>query len=73
MPELHEDFNQSRHLPLNIALVTPKQFQKMTKVIADWERSSSGHGMVHNFVDEGDENERSLSEARVSEFIDGGD
>ena len=45
----------------------------MTKVIADWERSSSGHGMVHNFVDEGDETERSLSEARVSEFIDGGD
>ena len=37
----------------------------MVKVIADWERSSSGCGMVNNLVDEGDKNERSLSEARI--------
>ena len=42
----------------------------MVKVIADWERSGSGCGMVNNLVNEGDENERSLSEARVYEFID---
>ena len=29
--------------------------------------------MVNNLVDEGDENERSLSETRVYEFIDGDD
>ena len=28
LPELHEDFNQSRPLPLNIAPITPEQFQK---------------------------------------------
>ena len=28
LPELHEDFNQSRPLPLNISLITPEQFQK---------------------------------------------
>ena len=43
----------------------------MVKVIVDWERSGSGHGMVNNLVDEGDENERSLLEARVYDFIDG--
>ena len=78
---MHEDFNRSRPLPLNVAPITPEQFQKklsdnqykMVKVIADWERSGSGHGMVNNLVDEGDENERSLLEARVYEFIDGDD
>ena len=45
----------------------------MVKVIADWERSGSGHGMINNLVDEGDETKRSLSEARVYEFIDGDD
>ena len=43
----------------------------MVKVIADWERSGSGHGMINNLVDEGDENEGTLLEARVYEFIDG--
>ena len=68
-------------LPLNVTPITLEQFQKklsdnqykMVKVIADWERSGSGCGMVNNLVDEGDENERSLSEARVYEFIDGDD
>ena len=45
----------------------------MVKVIVDWERSGSGHGMINNLVNEGDENERSMSEARVYEFIDGDD
>ena len=35
----------------------------MVKVIVDWERSGSGHGMISNLVDEGDETERSLLEA----------
>ena len=45
----------------------------MVKVIADWERSGSGRGMINNLVDEGDETERSLLEARVYEFIGGDD
>ena len=45
----------------------------MVKVIADWERSGSGHGMVNNLVDEGDENERSLLEGRLYDFTDGDD
>ena len=45
----------------------------MVKVIADWERSGSGHGMINNLVDDGDENEGSMTEARVYEFIDGDD
>ena len=43
----------------------------MVKVIADWERSGSGHGMINNLVNEGDENKGTLTEARVYEFIDG--
>ena len=43
----------------------------MVKVFADWERSGSGRCMINNLVNEGDETERSLSEARVYEFIDG--
>ena len=27
LPDLHEDFNQSRPLPLNVAPITPEQFQ----------------------------------------------
>ena len=79
LPDLHEDFIQSRPLPLNVAPITPEQLQKklsdnqyeIVKVIVDWERSGSGLGMVNNLVDEGDENEGSLTEARVYEFIDG--
>ena len=43
----------------------------MVKVTVDWERSGSGHGMINNLVNEGDENEGTLTEARVYEFIDG--
>ena len=28
IPDLHEDFNQSRSLPLNVAPISPEQFQK---------------------------------------------
>ena len=45
----------------------------MVKVIADWEHSGSGRGMINNLVDDGDENEGSMTEARVYEFIDGDD
>ena len=45
----------------------------MVKVIADWERSGSGCDMINNLVNEDDETERSLLEARVYEFIDGDD
>ena len=46
---------------------------KMVKVIVDWEHSGSGHGMINNLVDDGDENDSNMTEARVYEFIDGED
>ena len=45
----------------------------MVKVIADWECSVSGCGMINNLVDNGDKNEGSMTEARVYEFINGDD
>ena len=44
LPDLHEDFNRSQPLPLNVAPISPEQFQKklsdnqyrMAKVIVDW-------------------------------------
>ena len=45
----------------------------MVKVIADWERSGSGCGMINNLVDDGDDTEGNTTEARVYEFIDGDD
>ena len=45
----------------------------MVKVIADWEHSRSGRGMINNLVDDSDENEGSMTEARVYEFINGDD
>ena len=61
----------------NLSGAIPKKLSdnryKMVKVIADWERSGSGHGMINNLVDDGDENEGSMTEARVYEFIDGDD
>ena len=49
-PDLHEDFEKSKPLPLNVAPITAEQFKKkltdnwykMVKVIADWERAGSG-------------------------------
>ena len=43
----------------------------MVKVIADWEHSCSGCGMINTLVDDGDGNEGNTTEARVYEFIDG--
>ena len=45
----------------------------MVKVIVDWEHSGSGRGMINNLVDDGDENEGNMTEARVYEFIDSDD
>ena len=59
LPELHEDYSRSKPLPLNIVPITAKQFKKklndnhykMVKVIANWERSGAGAGVVNN-IDE---------------------
>ena len=45
----------------------------MVKVITDWEHSGSGHGIINNLVDNGDDNEGNTTEARVYEFINGDD
>ena len=87
-PDLHEDFEKSKPLPLNVAPITAEQFKKkltdnrykMVKVIADWERSGSGRGMVKNLQgstsnnddDTSDDNDgRKQSEMEVYEFWDG--
>ena len=88
--DLHEDFEKSKPLPLNAAPITAEQFKKkltdnrykMVKVIADWERSGSGRGMVKNLQgltnndDEDTSNDndgRKQSEMEVYEFWDGDD
>ena len=89
-PDLHEDFEKSKPLSLNVAPITAEQFKKkltdnhykMVKVIADWERSGSGRGMVKNLQsltnnddeDTIDDNDgRKQSEMEVYEFWDGDD
>ena len=89
-PDLHEDFEKSKPLPLNVAPITAEQFKKkltenlykMVKVIADWERSGSGRGMVKKLQsltnnddeDTSDDNDgRKQSEMEVDEFWDGDD
>ena len=88
--DLHEDFEKSKPLPLNVAPITAEQFKKkltdnrykMVKVIADWERSGSGRGMVKNLQgltnnddeDTSDDNDgRKQSEMEVYEFWDSDD
>ena len=64
LPNLHEDYARSKPLPLNVAPITADQFKKklndnrykMVKVIADWERSGAGVGMINNVI-EGDDEE----------------
>ena len=51
--------------------ITPEQLYKMVKLIADWERSSAGAGMVDNHVDDNDDNDD--GEPTEYEFIDGDD
>ena len=43
----------------------------MVKVIADWEHSGSGRGMINNLVDDSDDTEGNSTEERVYEFSDG--
>ena len=65
LPDLHEDYARSKPLPLNVAPTTADQFKKklndnrckMVKVIADWERSGAGAGMINNVI-EGDDEEK---------------
>ena len=60
LPELHKDYSRSKPLPLNIVPITTELFKKklndncykMVKVIADWERSSTGAGMVNNIAED---------------------
>ena len=60
LPELHEDYSRSKQLPLNIVPITAEQFKKkindnrykMVKVIANWERSGAGAGMVNNIAED---------------------
>ena len=97
LPDLHEDYARSKPLPLNVAPITADQFKKklndnrykMVKVIADWERSGAGAGMINNVI-EGDNDEekdddatetqhdiqqqrRTQNETQQYEFIDGDD
>ena len=57
LADLHEDFRWSKPLPLNVTPIMAEQFKKlsdnwykMVKVIADWERSGSGSGMLRNLL-----------------------
>ena len=76
--DLHEDYTTSRPLPLNVAPLTPKEFQKklnnnrykMVKVISDWECSGSGRGMLNDLDDE---NNEKRTQEQVYEFVDGDD
>ena len=60
LPELHEDYSSSKPLPLNVVPITTEKFKKklndnhckMVKVIADWERSGAGAGMVNNITED---------------------
>ena len=97
LPDLHEDYARSKPLPLNVAPITADQFKKklndnrykMVKVIADWERSGAGAGMINNVI-EGDNDEekdddatetqhdiqqqhQTQNETQQYEFIDGDD
>ena len=96
LPDLHEDYARSKPLPLNVAPITADQFKKklnnnrckMVKVIADWERSGAGAGMINNVI-EGDDEEKdddatetqcntqqqhqTQNETQQYEFIDGDD
>ena len=58
LPDLHKDYTRSKPLPLNVAPIMPEQFKKklnnnrykMVKIIADWERSGAGAGMVNSTI-----------------------
>lgn len=77
LPNLHEAFTESKPLPLTVSDATGEQLKKkltdarykMVKVIADWERSGSGRGMVMSQEDEYDMDPECL----VYAFVDGDD
>ena len=78
LPELHEDYSRSKRLPLNVVPITAEQFKrklndncyKMVKVIADWERSGAGAGVVNNIAE--DELEEQAMQTQY-EFLDSDD
>ena len=75
LPDLHEDYARSKPLPLNVAPTTADQFKKklndnrykMVKVIADWERSGAGAGMINNVI-EGDDDEEKDDDATETQY-----
>ena len=75
LPDLHKDYARSKPLPLNVAPITADQFKKklndnrymMVKVIADWERSGVGVGMINNVI-EGDDDEEKDDDATETQF-----
>ena len=78
LPDLHEDYKQSKPLPLDVTPITPEQFKKklsdnqykMVKVTTDWERSGSGSGMARNLLQgqsDDDDNSTGNSENQTSE------
>ena len=97
LPDLHEDYARSKPLPLDAAPITADQFRKklndnrykMVKVIADWERSGAGAGMIDNVIEGDDDEEKdddatetqhdiqqqrqTQNETQKYEFIDGDD
>ena len=80
VPDLHDDFQFSKPLPLNITPIAADQFKKklnhnrykMVKLILDWERSGAGAGMVNNMIDE-DDNGQETTQQYEYEFLDGDD
>ena len=80
VPDLHEDFQSSKPLPLNVTPITADQFKKklndnrykMVKLISDWERSGAGAGMVNDMIDE-DDNSQETTQQYEYEFLDGDD
>ena len=78
LPDLHENFSRSKPLPLNVTPITAEQLKKelhdnrykMVKLVADWERSGAGAGMVSHVDDNDDDDEGDPTEY---EFIDGDD
>ena len=80
VPDLHEDFQSSKPLLLNVTPITADQVKKklndnrykMVKLISDWERSGAGAGMVNDMIDE-DNNSQDTAQQYEYEFLDGDD
>ena len=81
IPDLHEDFKRSKPLPLNVTPIMAEGY-KMVKVIADWEKSGSGSGMLRTLLQGCNNNDEDNSignsenvqlECDIYEFWDGDD